>query len=59
MSFKKEGNTIQYDNETAKILELALIGKFEIFGQQELISKEKRKNNVICNSENATVYFLS
>jgi len=42
-----------------KTLEMSLLGPGYIFGEEEMMEKQKRKTTVICNSHSAVMYVLS
>jgi len=42
-----------------KMLELAVIGEREIFGEGELMSSEKRKYRVVCDTVGGEIYEIN
>ena len=46
-------------NYIVKTMELTLMGPGHIFGEEEMMEKQKRKTSVICNSQSAVMYVLA
>jgi len=56
---KEEVKSLKKKLRTKKMLELAVIGEREVFGEEELLSSEKRKYRVVCDTVGGEIYEIN